>query len=173
MTPPPRELGGRGLAAWRLDRRELEATWNSGEGAFRQGGRWNSAGTRAVYGSLDPATAIMELAVHKGFNVLDTVAHTLTSFTIGNPKSVHVVRPDDVPNPNWLRPGIPGAGQQAFGDHLLAAHVFVVIPSVVSLHSWNLMFSATHARQGRDYDLASQERFALDTRLHPPRTPST
>lgn len=166
MTPLPSALGGSGLHAWRLDQERFSATWDSGEGAYLAGGRWNSRGTRAVYCSLDPAAAILEVAVHKGFKALDTVPHVLTAMVVADPSRVHVVQPGKVPNPNWLRPGIPGAGQQAFGDALLAAHPFVIIPSAVSGHSWNLLF--TGAAASGTYAVLLQERFALDTRLHPP-----
>lgn len=165
MTPLPHELGGMGVVAWRLDQAIHSATWDSGEGAFRQGGRWNSRGVRAVYCSLDPATAILEVAVHKTFRVLDTVSHVLTSLSIVDPATVHVVQPADVPNPNWLAPGIPGAGQQEFGDDMLVKHLFFVIPSAVSTNSWNLIFDPTRAAGG--YVLETQKPFALDTRLHP------
>jgi RES domain-containing protein len=151
---------------WRLDLAGFAASWDSGEGAFRAGGRWNSRGVRAVYASLDPATAILEVAVHKGFPALDTVAHVLTAATVLDLAGIRVVQPEDVPNPNWLRPGIPGAGQQAFGDALLARHPFVLIPSAVSVHSWNVIFTAAAA--AARCALRLQERFALDTRLHPP-----
>lgn len=152
---------------WRLDAAEHAAAWDSGEGAYRAGGRWNSRGVRAVYCSVDPAAAILEIAVHKGFVALDTVPHILTAITITEPGSVHVVGPD--PNPNWARPGIPSAGQQAFGDALLARHKFVLMPSAVSTHSWNLIFVAAAATSA--YGLRFQKPFALDTRLHPPATP--
>lgn len=74
------------------------------------------AGLRAVYCALDPATAIPEVAVHKGFQALDTVPHAMTAALISDLGGVHIVQPEAVPNPNWLRPGIPSAGQQAFGD---------------------------------------------------------
>src|SRR5262249_8742530 len=140
--------------------------WDSGEGAYKVGGRWNSRGLRAVYCSIDPATAILEIAVHKGFRALDTVEHVLTAATIMDTSSVHVVHAASFPNPNWLRPGIPSAGQQAFGDELLTRHRFIVIPSVVSTHSWNLIFVSTAA--AGSYRLKAQEPFALDPRLHPP-----
>ena len=162
--PPP--LGGNELVAWRLDQAIFGATWDSGEGAYRVGGRWNTRGIRAVYCSIDPATAILEIAVHKGFKALDTVEHVLTAATITDLSSVHIVDPASVPNPNWLRPGIPSAGQQAFGDALLARHKFIVIPSVVSMHSWNVIFVSAAAAGA--YVLRTQEVFALDTRLHPP-----
>lgn len=73
MNPLPGALGGTDLVAWRLDRDAHSASWDSGEGAYRVGGRWNSPGLRTVYCALDPATAILEVSVHKGFRVLDTV----------------------------------------------------------------------------------------------------
>jgi len=169
LTPLPPPLGGSELVAWRLDLAKFSATWDSGEGAYRVGGRWNSKGVRAVYCSIDPATAILEVAVHKGFKALDTIPHVLTAVTITEPSSVHVVDPAAVANPNWLRPGIPSAGQQAFGDALLARHKFVLIPSAVSTHSWNLIFVGTTAAGA--HALRAQEPFALDTRLHPPTSP--
>ncbi len=169
MTPLPPSLGGRELVAWRIDEARFRTTWDSGEGAYRVGGRWNSRGIRAVYCSVDPATAILEVAVHKGFKALDTVPHVLTAAIIADPSSVHVVGPGSVTNPNWLRPGIPGAGQQAFGSALLGRHKVVLIPSAVSTHSWNIIFIGMAAAGA--YALRSQEPFALDTRLHPPPAP--
>jgi RES domain-containing protein len=167
MTLLPAALGGGdGLVIWRLDQQVHAPTWDTGEGAFRVGGRWNSKGVRAIYCSIDPATAILEVAVHKGFRTLDTMPFVLTATRIANPAEIHIVLPDTVPNPNWLRPGIPGAGQQAFGDDLLGHHRFVAIPSAVSTHSWNLIIEPLKAASF--HSLEFQERFALDTRLHPP-----
>jgi RES domain-containing protein len=168
VTPLPGALGSTELVAWRLDQEKCKTKWDSGEGAYLVGGRWNSGGIRAVYGALDPATAILEVAVHKGFKTLDAVPHVLTAITI-DATQVFVVQPDAIPHPHWLRPGIPSEGQQAFGDGLLAKHKFVVIPSVVSTRSWNLVFVASNAMGA--YEVRSQEAFALDTRLHPPATP--
>ncbi|HWY82499.1 MAG TPA: RES domain-containing protein [Roseiarcus sp.] len=167
MKALPAALGGDGVpVVWRLDQQMRAATWDSGKGAFREGGRWNSRGVRVVYCSLDPATAILEVAVHKGFKVLDTVPFVITAARIADVEEVHVVKHDAVPNPNWLRPGALSAGQQAFGDDLLRSHRFVAIPSTVSTHSWNLIFDPLKA--AGFYSLNFQEQFALDTRLHPP-----
>jgi RES domain-containing protein len=164
VTPLPAPLGGREFVAWRLDLAEHRAIWNQGEGAYRFGGRWNSKGVRAVYSSIDPATAILEVAVHKGFRALDAVPHVLTAITIGDPGRVHVVHPGDVRDREWLRPGLPSAVQQEFGDALLAQHAFVALPSVVSAHSWNLVFVAGNAAGA--YAVRTQEAFVLDPRLH-------
>ena len=136
------------------------------EGSFLAGGRWSSRGRRAVYAALDPATAILEVAVHTSFSALDTVPHVLTSARLADAVQAHVVDPRDIPNPNWLRPGAVSAGQQAFGDAMLKAHKFVLLPSVVSTHSWNVIFDPTTAKGS--YDALAQESFALDGRLHPP-----
>lgn len=161
--PPP--LGPGEIRFWRVDALSHAATWASGEGAFRVGGRWNSPGIRAVYAALDPATATLEVAVHKGFAALDTQPHILTSARIIDPGLIQVIHPADVPNPNWLTPTSPNRNQQRFGDALLAQHRFVLIPSSVSRHSWNLIFDAL--RQGSDYDDVQAERFSLDPRLQP------
>jgi RES domain-containing protein len=158
VTPLPPPLGSGELVAWRFDQAKHRSTWDSGEGAYLAGGRWNSKGIRAVYCSIDPATAILEVAVHKGFRTLDTVSHFLTAIDI-DPADVFVLKPETVPNANWLRPGVPSAGQQAFGDALLAAHKFIVIPSAVSMSSWNLVFIASQAKGS--YRVRSQEPFAL------------
>ena len=166
MNSLPGALGAGDVHGWRLDEYRFKDSWDSGEGAFLLGGRWNSPGIRAVYCSVDPATSILEVAVHKTFPVLDTIPHVLTCVRVHDPLLIRVVNSSDVPNPNWLRPGIPGAGQQQFGDSMLAGNVFVLIPSAVSTHSWNLLFDATRAKGA--YTMELQEQFALDTRLHPP-----
>lgn len=149
--------------AWRLDLAIHQASWDSGVGAARSGGRWNSTGVRAVYCSLDPATAIVEVAVHLGFDDLDRVPRVLTSLMILEPEAIRVVHPAEIPNPNWLRPGRPSANQQKFGDALLAGDGIFAVPSAVSSRSWNLVFTASIAP--KVYRLREQERFALDPRL--------
>ncbi len=167
MTPLPGALDPKAtLSGWNICRAVFAKTWNSGEGAFLYGGRWNSIGTRVIYCGIDPATSILEVAVHRGFVALDTVPHKLVSFVVSDPTTVHIVQPMDVPNANWLVPGTPSAGQQAFGDALLAAHPFVLIPSVVSSNSWNLLVNAITAVPFiASVNIAP---LALDTRLHPP-----
>lgn len=165
MTPLSPPIGSGEFFFWRIDAERYAPTWHRGEGSFRVGGRWNSPGLRAVYTSLDPATAVLEVAVHKGLKVLDTEPHTLTSGRIIDPKHIRVVKPEDVPNPNWLVPCAPNTNQQEFGDKLLQDNTFVLIPSAVSKHSWNLIFDAT--RVTVEYDTVVQERFSLDPRLQP------
>ena len=165
MTPLPAAWGVKELVVWRLETSKHFPAWATAEGAFRVGGRWSSAGRRVLYTSIDPATAILEVGVHKGFGTLDTVPHTLIEIGIPDPARVHVVQAAAIANPNWLHPGTISQGQQAFGDALLASHPLVVIPSVVSTHSWNLLIDVASA--AGLFDLLSSYPFALDPRLNP------
>jgi RES domain-containing protein len=156
-----------GTLAYRLDRSDRARAWDSGLGAKLDGGRWNPEGVACVYASFASATAILEVAVHKGFDAINRVAHTLTQFEILDPADLRVVPPAAVPNANWLVPGALSAGQQEFGRRLLEAHLFVAVPSVVAPVSWNLIFDP--ARCAGRYALRAQSSFALDPRIDPPR----
>ena len=103
MTPLPTLLavGAPVVGAWRMDQARHAPTWDSGIGAERTGGRWNPKGVKAVYCALDPATTILELAVHMGFNALDTMPFILTCMQVTDVINVHIVQPADVTNANW------------------------------------------------------------------------
>ena len=101
---------------------------------------------------------------------LDGPEDKLVKATAGQPLD-HPDMPKPVRSeiPDWASPSL----EAMFGDRfevevnaLLACHPFVIIPSAVSSHSWNVIFTAAAATGA--YELRSQERFALDTRLHPP-----
>ena len=169
MTPLPAALGGTGLVAWRLETTRHVSTWDTAQGAFLVGGRWSSAGRRVIYASLDASTAIIEVGVHKGLDTLDTVPHTLLEIAINKPAQVHVVDPAAIPNLHWLQPGVVSAAQQAFGDMLLATHPLVVLPSVVSSHSWNLLIDV--ARAVEFFKMVRSAHFVLDLRLGPAAAP--
>lgn len=164
MTPLPAPLGPAVVTAHRLDRLKHAKSWDSGEGAFQVGGRWNPVFTRAVYCSLDASTAILEVAVHKGFAVLDTDPHVLTSFSLSPHASVKVFGPQQIPNPNWLDPNCTDPDRRSWGDARLDEHPVIVLPSAVSRRSWNLVFRPPLA-PGWIVD-AVQERFVLDPRLN-------
>lgn len=100
--------------AWRLDRKEFTGTWDHGIGANKFGGRWNSPGHSVLYASADPATAILEVAVHTGFDALDTAGYVLTCFEVLDRNDIKVVQPEDIPNGNWLIAGSVSPNQQKF-----------------------------------------------------------
>ncbi|MVW84389.1 RES domain-containing protein [Pseudomonas sp. PB101] len=141
----------------------------SGIGAELGGGRWNIKGMRAVYTSLDSSTAILEVAVHKGFRALDCEPHTLTAARLRlDIAPIYRVVPSDIPNPNWLIPGHVSWGQQQYGTSLLEQHPFVILPSTVSRHSMNLIINPELAKGM--IEVVLQEPFALDGRLNLPNS---
>jgi RES domain-containing protein len=155
------------VVGWRLDQAKHAATWDSGIGASIAAGRWNHKGRNVVYTSADPATAILEVAVHVGFRVLDSMPYVLSHFSINDPSSLHIVYPEQIPNPNWLTSGPTTSQQRDFGHSLLDAHAFVALPSVVSSSSWNIIFDPLSApfAKTNGWTLIEQVRFGLDTRL--------
>ena len=166
MTSLPGQTGA--VVFWRLDDKRYEKTWDSGEGARQKGGRWSPVGVPAVYCSLDPGTAILEVAVHKGFGTLNAVPHVLSAAALEIPwDQVHVVQPEDIPNKLWRYPCAFSAAQQEFGHRWLSTHDFLAIPSSVSRRSWNLIFDASRA-VGK-YKLQYQDDLDLDPRLDPVR----
>ena len=96
--------------------------------------------------------------MHKRFDVLDIIAHTLTSMTIADTSEIKIVWPADVPNPGWLHGRVPSAGQQAWAAALPSAHPLVAFPSVVSKRGWNQVFRA---------DVAAGKYALRDGRLNP------
>jgi len=98
-------------------------------------------------------------------STLDAVPHTLIEIEISDPARVYVIQATALPNPSWLRPGTISAGQQTFGDGLLASNPLVAVPSVVSTHSWNLLIDVAGA--AGLFSLRGSEAFALDPRLNP------
>jgi RES domain-containing protein len=164
MTPLPAKLEpGAPLVVWRIDSQRYASSWASGLGAEAVGGRWNPKGRKAVYCSIDPSTCLVESAVHRGFKVLDSQPHVLTSLEILDVLAVRVVRREEVPNPAWLEGGMPSSHQQHWGAELLEDHGIVVFPSSVSKRSWSVVIHPM-AAAGR-FQMRAQERLSVDTRL--------
>lgn len=157
------DLGPRPSILWRVDTAERADGAASGLGAKLHGGRWNPRGLACVYASLDAATAIVEVAVHKGFDALDARPHVLTAMALRPDVRMRVVRPEEVPNPNWLVPGSPTPGQARFGSELLRRHPVVLIPSVVAQRSWNVLVNPEF--EADVLTVLEQDRLRLDPRL--------
>lgn len=135
------DLQSRPALVWRLDPAEHAPRAALGIGAKLHGGRWSPMGLACVYGSLDAASATVEIAAHTGFEALVARPHVLTCMTLDPQADVRIVRPDEVTDPRWLEAATPSPAQQAFGHALLAAHAVVVLPSAVAQRSWTVLTS--------------------------------
>lgn len=148
------------MIVWRLARAVYPAL--DGEGARRQGGRWNAPGTPVVYTSEHLSLAVLEALVHTD---LDLLPEDLTAFQIEIP--------DDVAGPaleayaqspfpdDWQDPDVSvelGQAWAASGSPVL------VVPSVVLPRERNVLLNPRHA-QVLGVRVAAQEPFAFDARL--------
>lgn len=153
MTPLPWALAAAvtPLVVWRVDALVHRLRWDSGIRADRAGGHWNPKGMRAVYCSFDPATTVLEVAVHKGFDVLDSVAHVITCgraqrglAACGHPQRGSA----ELGRGSSGAPSVCGLSQRGFEAELDLAFC----PTVAAGH----------------YTLRQQDRLGIDGRLNPP-----
>ena len=134
----------------------------SGNGAALAGGRWNPIGMRAVYTSLNPSTAVLEVRVHSsGF----IPAANLFLVELDVPDElVHNGHEPKLPA-DWNELMIP-ASTIAIGRHWLSAAnaVAMKVPSVVCPADWNVILNPVHP-DFTSVQVTRQEAFSLDARL--------
>ena len=73
---------------------------------------------------------------------------------------------DTRPTPTGWYTGSPGQSQQSHVDALLDQRTFIIVPSTVSRHSWNIVMNPVTA-EGL-FEVVIEELFGLHTRLNPP-----
>ncbi|HEY7894883.1 MAG TPA: RES family NAD+ phosphorylase [Gemmatimonadaceae bacterium] len=150
------------MHVWRLIKTRYASTAFDGEGARRNGARWNSRGTRAAYASSNPALAILEVLVHMTsggrFLGYSLIAATLddafieTRATSSLPKDWHA----------WPVP----PHVQAIGDAWIQSRSAVAIrlPSAVVPADHNILINPDHPEFKRLH-IHSVEPFEFDPRL--------
>jgi len=127
--------------AWRVVKRRLQVDAFDGEGAFRNGGRWNSPGTRVVYAASTTSLAILEIVVHGVEPLLERYVAIPVEFDASLVSEVGV--------------GALPSGWRAFpalfelkriGDERAASGSSAVLrgPSAVVPHEWNYILSPEH-----------------------------
>jgi RES domain-containing protein len=113
-----------------------------GTGAAMVGGRWNSPGAPAIYGSLSYACSMLEILVHANIGRIPTT-HCCVVAEV--PDHVTVERHDasSLP-PGWDSDDASIA--RRFGDLWLAdaRSAVLVVPSVVARLEWNAVVNPRH-----------------------------
>jgi RES domain-containing protein len=167
MTGAPPRYVPPSQIVWRLSDPAFAADWGQGEGARLFGGRWNHVGRSVVYASGDPATALLEVAVHKDLDVLINTPHIKTAFSINQVADLHIVWPKDIPDTDWLMRNKPTDQQRDFGHDLLDRYAFVALPSVVTKYSWNVIFDPNSPAflKSSKWDHLHTELYDFDARL--------
>jgi RES domain-containing protein len=150
------------VRAWRICKERFTATAFDGEGAFRDGGRWNSEGIRVVYAAGSAALATLEILVHVSEpDDLYRIPYVLipVDFDAGL-----VSEPSALP-PTWHKdpPPIEAA---AVGDQWTASQVSVLlkVPSAVIQSEFNYLINPLHPRFG-ELVIGPPQPFQFDSRL--------
>ncbi len=152
------------IRAWRLVKSRYASTAFDGEGARRQGGRWNSEGTRVVYTASTLSLAALELLVHAD---VEDMPADMVAIPVDIPKSVRVETVELPALPRrWRRFDPPPRECRDLGDAWVASGrtVALAVPSVVVPMERNYLLNPAH-RDFAKLAIGKPERFAFDTRL--------
>ena len=129
-------------AVWRIVKRKHAASAFDGNAARRFGGRWNSAGRRAVYVSGSKSLALLEVLVHLDVSppVPRLVAFTFTL----EAHLIERLRPDALPR-DW-RTGRGLVSTQRVGDEWLASgrSLGLAVPSTIVPEELNYLLNPEH-----------------------------
>ncbi len=150
------------ISAWRLSKARYAGDL-TGQGAARDGQRWNQPGQRAVYLGMTPEITVLEVLVH--LNGVLSAPLVLCGYDVPDtPGLIKEVDPNALPE-GWN--AVPhGQACAAFGGDWLRAgqQVGLVLPSVVVPQARNLLLNPLHPAMAH-VALVHQEPFQLDQRL--------
>jgi len=136
------------------------------EGAWRNGGRWNSQGVAVLYCASSESLALLELRVHSP----QPYPRTRWRFAIEVPgDALTAVAKQELPR-GWDKLP-PGPASKRFGDAWVAAgsSLGLLVPSVVASEENNLILNPSHPRF-QEVHVLSKQRVVLDMRLYSPPT---
>lgn len=113
-----------------------------GTGAAMVGGRWNSPGAPAIYGSLSYACCMLEILVHANIGRIPTT-HCYVVADV--PANVPIERHDSQTLPLGWDGDDPSIARR-FGDQWLVEvrSAVLVVPSVVAKLEWNAVVNPRH-----------------------------
>ncbi len=137
------------------------AIWD-GTGAALVGGRWNSPGRPAIYGSLSYACAMLEILAHAGIGRIPTTQQYAVGVV---PDALSVERHDASTLPDgWALED--SAVARRFGDDWLASgrSLVLIVPSVVARLEFNAVVNPAHPEFGRIV-VSAPEPVVWDARL--------
>ena len=142
------------IRAWRLSKARYAGDL-TGQGAARDGQRWNQSGQRAVYLGLTPEITVLEVLVH--LNGVLIAPLVLSAYEVpAGPGLISEAEPE----------ALPGQASAVFGGDWLRdrGQLGLLLPSVVVPQARNLLLNPLHPAMPK-VALVHQEPFQLDERL--------
>ena len=150
------------VVAWRVVAQKYAASAFDGEGARRQGARFNSPGTAVVYASDTLALAVLEVAVHlPSYRAL----RGRVSFRVEVPADLVETVAEAALPADW-RSTPPSRSTQTFGDAWArdARSAALLLPSVLLPHHTNIVLNPGHPEFDR-VAIGDPEPVPIDLRL--------
>jgi RES domain-containing protein len=148
---------------YRVVRKAYARTPLDGEGAYRYGGRWSSAGTRLTYTSENQSLAMLEYFVHID---ADDAPPDLVLVTAEIPDDLTTQRVaiDKLPSRWRHSPAPPELAR--IGDDFVrqAKHCVLIVPSALAPHENNWLLNPQHA-DFRKVALSEVEPLSYDPRM--------
>lgn len=134
-----------------------------GTGAALLGGRWNSPGRPAIYGSLSSACAMLEILAHSGIGRIPETQQIVIAEVPDEDALIEWLEPASLPD-GWDAED-SGVARQ-LGDDWLASRrsLVLVVPSVVARLEFNAVVNPAH----RDFSrvrVSAPEAVVWDRRL--------
>jgi len=147
---------------WRVVKRAHAATAFDGKAAERFGGRWNSAGRRAVYASATKSLALLEVLVH--LDVGRPLPRVVSFGFEVDAKLVETLAPGRLPRSWRMADGVPLT--QRLGDEWLAAgrSLALAVPSAIVPEESNYVLNPAHPAFAK-LAVGTPAPFVLDPRL--------
>ena len=142
------------IRAWRLSKARYAGDL-TGQGAARDGQRWNQSGQRAVYLGLTPEITVLEVLVH--LNGVLIAPLVLSAYQVpAGPGLISEAEPET----------LHGQASAVFGGDWLrdGGQLGLLLPSVVVPQARNLLLNPLHPAMA-EVALVHQEPFQLDERL--------
>ena len=132
----------------------------SGEGARIHGGRWNPAGTPAIYLAESRALAALEIMVHAPREVLLLEWCMIRVDVPG--EWIEVI---DAPPEGWRNQPVSDTARAEGGAWLQACEAVALrLPSVIIPQEHTLLVNPRHPKAAR-LEVSEPERFCFDSRL--------
>jgi len=150
------------IRAWRLSKARYAGDL-TGQGAARDGQRWNQSGQRAVYLGLTPEITVLEVLVHLNGVLIAPLVLSAYEVPAGS-GLISEAEPEALPA-GWN--AIPhGQASAVFGGDWLrdGGQLGLLLPSVVVPQARNLLLNPLQPAMA-EVALVHQEPFQLDERL--------
>ena len=147
---------------WRIVKDKHVSTAFDGEGARRYPGRWNSAGSPAVYTASSTSLALLEMLVHLE---RDSILTSYSIIPVRMPKScVKIVAAADLPA-DW-RDDPPPLSTRSLGDAWLKSRVSACleVPSAIVPGETIVLVNPSHPDFNR-IEIGEAQQFPVDPRL--------